>query len=153
VNKVLAVLVVAALTAGISTGAAESEIELLDGSMLSGEVLSFRDGAYTVRTDALGTLSIEASRIRAIRQRGSSSPPAGDRDQVRAMQQQLLSDPATLSQILSLKDDPALRQALEDPEIMKAVEAGDLAALAAHPKILRLLNNPVVQDIRQNSGK
>jgi hypothetical protein len=58
------------------------------------------------------------------------------------------ADQAIMEMIRGLKDDPSFRTVLEDPEIMRAVEAGDVAALMANPKFLQLLHNPTVRDIQ-----
>lgn len=42
------------------------QIELTDGSIISGEIISFTDGIYTIRSTSLGTLEIEEARIVSI---------------------------------------------------------------------------------------
>lgn len=44
------------------------EIELKDGSLLTAEVLSLHNGVYTLHSSTLGTITVAASKIRAIRQ-------------------------------------------------------------------------------------
>jgi hypothetical protein len=127
------------------------EIELSDGSVIAGEVLSLADGIYTVRSLSLGTFTIEESRVRTIRSRGSASssgPAAPDADP-RSLHQRMMSDQQIMGMIESLKDDPQFRKALEDPGIMNAVNSGDIATLMANPKFLQLLQNPAVKDIQQ----
>ncbi len=56
-------------------------IELKDGSIISGEVVSLAGGIYTIRTDSLGMIKLEESKIRAIRSKvpekgGTSGGPA-----------------------------------------------------------------------------
>jgi len=42
---------------------------------------------------------------------------------------------------------------LEDPELMKAVASGDMAALIANPKILNCWENPALQSIGKRNQK
>jgi hypothetical protein len=140
-----------ALAAG-SAAAEIKEIELIDGSVITGEVLSLGSGVYTIRTGSLGTLTIDDAKVRAIRPQGSlaSSPQAGD---IKALQDKMLSNAEVMGLIASLKDDPQFKKALEDPEILNAVNSGDIASLMANPKFLELLHNPTVQNIQQKVAK
>lgn len=136
-------------------GAGEQRrIELVDGSILSGEVLSYADGVYTLHTDALGTVTVEDSRVRTIGSCADPAPASSSPDaQVRSLQERMESDPGIMGIIDSLKDDPAFRQILDDPALLKAVESGDLASLMASPKFLQLLQNSKVQEIQEKLGE
>lgn len=130
------------------------EIELTDGSVITGEVLSLNSGVYTIRTSSLGTLKIEDRKVRSIRQPGAlSSRPSGPNSETRSLQDKMMSDQDVMSMIKSLKDDPQFTKILEDPDIMNAVSSGDTAALMANPKFLQLLHNPTVRDIQQKVAK
>ncbi|NTW58065.1 MAG: hypothetical protein HGB21_05305 [Nitrospirae bacterium] len=147
----LSLLMTGVLGAGLA--AAEiKEVELIDGSVITGEVLSLSSGVYTIRTVSLGTLTIDDAKVRAIRPQSSSSPSlrAGD---VKTLQDKMLSNAEVMGLIASLKDDPQFKKALEDPEILNAVSTGDIASLMANPKFLELLNNATVQDIRHKVAK
>ena len=133
-------------------------IELTDGSVVSGEIISFSDGIYTIKTESLGMLHISSARIRAITSKssqphteaehGDNSPYNSKFDsQVRNLQQQMLNDPALLELIMSLQDNPEFKQALQDPDIQEAIKTGDPGRLASNPIIKRLLNNPAVLEI------
>jgi hypothetical protein len=127
------------------------EIEMTDGSVITAEVLSLTGGIYTVRSDSLGTIRLEESKIRAIRTQpsGPQKNISGSVEGVRSVQEKMMSDKEIMSMIQSLKDDPAFKKALEDPSVMQAVEAGDVAALMANPQFMKLLNNATVQDIQK----
>ena len=141
--------------AAITSSAAEiKEIELNDGSVITGEVLSLTGGVYTIRTGSLGTLKIDDAKVRSIRPQGSSSSrPSGQASDVKNLQSKMMSDQEVMGMIQSLKDDPQFTKILEDPEIMNAVSTGDMAALMANPKFLQLLQNPTVRDIQQKVAK
>ncbi len=141
-------------TATVFAGEIRS-IEMTDGSVITGEVLSLSAGTYTIKSDSLGTIRIEESRIRAIRPR-SISDSGTRRDNLaeanggaKAIQKKMIDDQEIMGMIQSLQDDPEFRKVLKDPEVMKAVNSGDVTALMANPQFLKLLNNATVQDIRK----
>ncbi len=130
-------------------------IELRDGSIVTGEVLSLTNGRYTIHSVSLGTVLIEDSKVRAIRPAAApaaansaaiSDNTTGD---VSALQNKMMNDKEIMSKIESLRNDPEFMKVLEDPEVMKAVNAGDLSALMANPRFLKLMNNSTVRDIGQ----
>ncbi len=126
-------------------------IELTDGSMITGEVSSLNNGVYIIKSDSLGTIKLEESKIRAIRSKSSGTNAASVRE-TGALQGKMLSDKEIMGLIQSLQNDPDFKKALEDPEIMKAVNAGDVPALTANPKFMKLLDNATVKEI-QNKTK
>ena len=141
----------------ISTGAAGElgQVELIDGSVICGEIVSSEGGIYTLKTSTLGTVRIEESSIRAIR----FGPPAkvkgkeqafrttATEAQVHVLQQLMMGDPEIIRMLLTLLNDPDVQGILEDPSIIEAVNAGDIEALTSNPKFMKLLENPTIQDI------
>ncbi len=133
------------------------EIELTDGSTIAGEVQSLNNGVYTIKSDSLGTIRIEESKIRAIRAKssvpagravsGSSSTTSG----VKNLQDKMTGDQEIMALIQSLQNDPDFQKILEDPEIMKAIQEGNVTALAADPRIRKLLDNPTVKEIENRT--
>jgi hypothetical protein len=164
------------------------EIELRDGTVLRGEIVSLQNGTYTIRSQSLGDVKIAAANVRVIRfPSGPTGPSAagerapapagagevqGERNsadnlgkqgeapgrsddvqrQVEEVQRSLAADDSTMQIITSLQNDPEVQAVLSDPQIMQAVEAGDVATLMANPKFLELLRNPKVQEIERRSG-
>jgi hypothetical protein len=124
------------------------DIELNDGSTITGEVLSLNSGIYTVRSDSLGTIRIEETKIRAIRARAASKN-TGTAGEITTLQNKMMSDQEILGLIQSLQNDPEFQKILEDPELLKAVTAGDVPALMANPRFMKLLNNSTVQEIQK----
>ncbi len=131
------------------------EIELIDGSTITGEVQSLNNGVYTIKSESLGTIRIEDSKVRAIRAksavpaRGAVSGVPGTAGGVKGLQEKMTGDRETMSLIQSLQNDPDFKKILEDPEIMKAVQEGNFTALTADPRIRKLLDNPTVQEIEK----
>jgi len=132
------------------------EIELLDGSVILGEIVSFSDGVYTLKSGSLGTVQINESKIRVIRLKSHGAPtrelatpsdtPAGT--EVQALQKLMMNDKEIMSVILSLLNDPEFQKILEDPAIMNAVNSGNIDALISNPKFMKLLSNPRIQEIK-----
>jgi hypothetical protein len=148
-----AVLVILALAAAAAVTAAEAQqIELTDGSVITGEVVSMSGGIYTVRSATLGTLQIDAAKIRSIRLQGSAG--AGDTgDQVKSLEDKMMGDSGIMDLIGALQNDPDFQKILQDPQIMKAVQAGDIAALMKNPAFTKLLDKQAVQDINRKLSR
>jgi len=117
---------------------------LSDGSVIQGEILSLNEGVYTIKTDTLGTIEIEASKIKAIQSQHIQSI---NNEEFQRLQQQIMRNPEVMSMILALQDDPEIQEVLQDPVIMNAINSGDIESLLSNQKILNLLNHPKVQDI------
>ncbi len=125
-------------------------IELTDGSAIAGEVLSLANGVYAIKSDGLGTINLEAAKVRAIRAKSSgaaTAPPRG----MKALQENMMGDNEIMALIQSLQNDPDFKKILEDPEIMKAVSEGDTSALTSNPQFMKLLNNATVKEIGQKA--
>lgn len=144
------------LFAAGGAGAAELKvIELKDGSVITGEVLSLSGGIYTVRSDSLGLIKLEESKIRAIRSRSpgnggaAGGPAAAQGNDTQALQQKMMGDQEIMGMIRSLRDDPEFKRVMEDPGVMKAVKEGDVTALMANPQFMKLLNNPTLKEIEK----
>jgi hypothetical protein len=138
-------------------------IELIDGTRIHGEILSFDRGVFVIRSETLGRVSLHDEQIRAIRsasaQPGNPVPrqtaPSGSADPQRlsAIENRILNDPNMLSMVMTLQQDPQVMTILNDPELMRAVAAGDLQALQNNPKILGLEQNSTIQQLLQLVGR
>ena len=104
VRSILFLLIV---FAGTALAGQILEIELTDGSVISGEVLSLTGGIYRIRSGALGTVSIPQSKVQIIRPPGSGhnqsprrfpNPMSGQLD---GMQQTLMGNPDIMQMIQS----------------------------------------------------
>ncbi|MDY6972024.1 MAG: hypothetical protein SV775_06820 [Thermodesulfobacteriota bacterium] len=131
------------------------EIELTDGSVISGEIISFSDGTYTLKSRSLGKIQVDESRIHAIRLKSqglSSGGLEGPSDtavntEIQALQERMMNDKEIMNVILSLQSDPEFQEILQDQVVMDAINSGDLDALVSNPKFMKLLGNSRVQEI------
>ena len=133
-----------------------TKIELKDGSVISGEIISLGNGKYTVKSESLGTIKIPDSKIRSIRSAGSTG--GGKKENklnsaVDAISKKMAGNAELMKMILALQSDADFQAILNDPEIMKAINSGNYDALTANPKFLKLLNKSAVKDISKKAVK
>jgi len=153
--SVISIFILLGLLAGNVFAGDIREIELNDGSVIYGEIVSTKGGIYTLKSSILGTVKIEEPKIRVIRFKPSFKDKGKQRNsvqrsseaQVQVLRQLLMGDKEIITMIISLLNDPEVQKVLEDPSIIKAVDSGNIDALISNPKFMRLLSNPTVQDI------
>jgi len=130
------------------------QIELSDGSVITGEIIFFKNGEYTIKTNSLGTVKINESKIRVIRSNSKSKNTTGSspstNDEIKSLQKTMMNDQQIMNMIISLQNDPAFQEILKDPGIMDAVNSGDISTLMSNPKFMNLLKNITVQEIQKN---
>jgi hypothetical protein len=144
------------LSAGVYAGEF-SEIGLIDGSTIYGEILSFDDGIYTVKSSSLGTIKVDESDIREIRVQSGNTKnreytnPANSSlsSEVQSLQTLMQNNQDIMAIIFSLQNDPDFQDIMSDPGILNAVNSGDIAALISNPKFMSLMNNHKVQEIQK----
>jgi hypothetical protein len=133
------------------------EIELNDGSVICGEIVSFSNGVYTLKSGSLGTIRINESEIRLIHFKSHDTTkvdPVGpsrsaSSTDVEALQELMMGDERIMNKILSLQNDPGFQEILQDPAIMNAINSGDINTLLSKPKFMKLLNNPTLREIER----
>lgn len=146
--SVFLIFLALAAAATVVNAAETREIELTDGGVITGEIVSLSGGIYTVRSSTLGTLRIQASNIRVIRLQGSAAP-SDVGGQIKSLQDKMLGDTEIMDAIRALQNDPYLQKILQDPEIMKAVQTGDIVTLMRNPEFMELLHRKAMQDINK----
>jgi len=128
------------------------EIVLTDGSTIVGELVSLTNGIYTIKTATLGELKVEDARVEIIRNNSGRLEGAGNdsvQQEILAVQQKMIADESVIQLILALQNDPDFQDVLQDESIMKAISSGDFNALMTNPKIVKLMNNSSVQEIKR----
>lgn len=146
----------------------ESKIELNDGSVINGEVVSFTNGMYTVNTSAFGQIKINADQVVNFQPASSSNNPLGitslsvnpynnsqnstslqgNNSSVTGIEdykRKVMSNPENAAVITDLAANPQIQSLMEDPEIVAAAKAGDLTALMKSKKFMEIVNNPGLQ--------
>jgi len=134
-----------------------SEIELIDGGVVFGRIVSLQDGQYVIQTNTLGTVNIDEEKIRVIRikhgpsQRNDpATPPAKPySEDVQNLQKTIVENEVIMQKILALQNDPRMQEILQDPEIMKALDSGNFAALLSNPTFLEMMNSPEILEIQR----
>ena len=102
-------------------------------------------GLQALRVEAVDRRTILGGE-RDVRAGSGSGSTTGE---VQSLQKKMLSDKGIMNLIHTLQDDPDFNKVLEDPEIMKAIDAGDVAALQANPRFMNLLNSATVKEIEK----
>jgi hypothetical protein len=144
----------ALLLCATSAAAELATIELTDGSTIKGQINTLANGVYAVDSDSLGLIQIPQSRVRSIRYGSGGAPQATpSAADLGSLQMQLMADPQIMNLIGELRSDPQMQALLDDPEIQRAVSAGDIGALINNPKFLDLLNNARVQEITRRASQ
>ena len=152
------------LIAFVSGNAAASEpvqIQLSDGSMISGEIISFREGVYTLQSGSLGTIKIDESQIKLIRMDSHGkapwepvNAPNGSVDNtLQDLQKSMTQNPQIMELIQTLQNDPEIQSLIQDEGIMDAVTAGDINTLMSNPEFIKIFKNPSIQQIQKEVVK
>ena len=142
------------------------QVKLIDGSAISGEIVSFRDGVYTLKSDVLGTIEIKESKIQLIRVKSFGKTAGGTtareplsqsntpiNEEVQNLKNSMMSNDKIMEQIISLKNDPDFQELLQDPNIMNAINSGDIGTLMFSPKFMKILENPAIKRIQKEVNK
>ena len=149
-------ILLAILMPTLSLADPTQNIELSDGSIMRAEVMSLNNGIYTLHSDTLGEVNVGASKIKSISQgvplNAAASTSPASATQVEGIRKSLIGDPNSMAKIESLKNDPLVKQILNDETTMRAISAGDLSALMNDPKIKALMEHSTIQDLSQNNG-
>ena len=135
-----------------------SQIKLVDGSVIQAEIISFSNGVYKLRSEMLGTLSIAEDRVQSIRPNKSQTPEMLEKlessdlsvgKKVQGLRQKLTSDPETMEMLLDLGNDPSMIGVLNDKDLMRAIQQGNLSTVIKNPKIQKLMKSKAVGEVIQ----
>jgi hypothetical protein len=74
---------------------------------------------------------------------------AAETEQMRTLQERMMSDTEIMAQIQALQSDPEMQELLKDPSVLNAVTTGDITTLTGNPRFMRLLENARVKDIQR----
>ena len=154
--RIIILTVLCFLSTNVSAGEF-SEISLTDGSIIYGEIRSFNGGVYTVKSAAFGLVKISESDIQqicpkadSIKKRENVNPetPSVSSDLL-ALQELMRRDKEIMNLIVALQNDPDFLEIIGDPEILNALNTGDIGALLSNSKFMKLLKNQRIQEIQK----
>jgi len=133
-----------------------SKIELTDGSVINGEIVSFVNGVYTINTTTFGEVKLEAKKVFKIESAnpvmsGTLTNPAAQKDSstsslVSTYGQKLMENPENASIVTGLAGNAKLQAVANDPQIQNAAKAGDIQSLLENPKFMEIVNSPEMQE-------
>ncbi|MEI8012478.1 MAG: hypothetical protein WCI27_08390 [Candidatus Omnitrophota bacterium] len=138
-----------ALVSGVF--AADSKtIILKDGSHVKGDLVGIADGYYTITTAAMGDIRVAEKDVLSITSDTPAAQPAAPTDikatpEFNSIQNKIISDPALLSEIQALLQDPEIMAVMSDPVLIAAVQSGNSAVLQSDPRLKRLSENPKIK--------
>lgn len=133
-----------------------SKIELTDGSVINGEIVSYANSVYTINTATFGEIKVEAAKVSKIESANYASPDTSlspivqtnnpTQPQVSAYGQTLMKNPENAAIITELASDPQFQEMARDPQILDAAKTGDIKALMGNAKFMNVINSPKVQE-------
>jgi len=132
-------------------------IELIDGSQVSGVIVEYGNGTYTVQSEVLGLLHLRDEQIRSIHSPSRTSDQTdtlnlesqdrASQSQLEHIQARILAEPDILDLVMSLQQDPDVLAILSDPQLMQAIMSGQISKLQDHQKFQAIESNPKFQKI------
>ncbi len=143
----------------------DQTILLTDGSVIKGQVVGASENNFVIKTQTMGTVTVEQSRVREISREGSgttsssqhfgqtsASLGAGNSQQFEQMQSALMSNPKIIQAIQDLLNDPEVIKLLEDPELAGAIQNGaDPMSLMSNPAFMKIMSHPKIQAAVQDA--
>jgi len=143
----------------------EQTIILTDGSVIKGQVVGASENNFVIKTQTMGTVSVEQSRVREISREepgisvpqqfsktAASSSVMGSSQQFGQMQSALMSNPKIMQAVQDLLSDPEVVKLLEDPELAGAIQNGaDPMSLMSNPAFMKIMNHPKIQAAVQSA--
>lgn len=133
-----------------------SRIELSDGSVINGEIVSFTDGVYAIKTAAFGEIKVAAAKVYKIESMNSmpSGMPVGSTGkpisitpaQIDVYKEKLMSNPESAAVITKMAADPQIQAIAKDPAIQSAIKSGDIQALMKNEEFMSIANDPRIQE-------
>ncbi|MCU0652055.1 MAG: hypothetical protein MUC39_03840 [Candidatus Omnitrophica bacterium] len=157
------IVVCCLLVLGISAVAycaASSRVELLDGSVINGEIVSFENGYYTINTGSFGQVKIDAGKVRRIEtsaiglpQVSTGSSDANIKSQMDSVRQDMLNNPEAMKIVNELISDPKFQEMAKDPAVANAASSGNIQSLMSNEKFMGIVNNPKIKELQEKIKK
>jgi len=133
-----------------------SRIELTDGSVLNGEVVSLANGTYTINSASMGAIKINAAKvvkIEVLKDPLLNTPVYSSAqlkditpEQIDSYKQKIMSNPDNAAVINDLTANPQIQELAKDPTIVNAAKSGDVQTLISNKKFKDLLESPELEE-------
>jgi len=145
-----------------SYAGASTQVQLLDGTLIHAEIMSFSKGVYKLRSKSLGVLSISEEKVQSIRSnqsqnlepsKGSKKESSSENLKIHRLQEKLTSDPKTMKILMDLQNDPSMIEVLNDEDLLRAIQQGNLITVLKDPRIQKLMKNNSIGKIIQRNMK
>ncbi len=140
-----------------------SKIELADGSVINGEVVSYANGVYTINTANFGEIKVGGGKVSKIESANLLLPVAAVKpliqasdpvqSQVSTYGQTLMQNPENAALVVGLTSNPELQEMANDPELLDAAKRNDIQALMKNPKFMNIVNSPEIQEAAKKLKK
>ena len=151
-TTLLTLLVLFIMTHNAANAEGLVEIDLVDGTIISGNLVSFTNGVYTINSTTLGTIKIKEANVRSIHTKTSAAktpPDITTQTGVQSLQQRMVADEQIMKMITTLLQDPEFHEILQDEALMKAISSGDIDTLKSNSKMQKLLDKSTVEQIKE----
>ena len=148
-------------------------ITLKDNSVIRAQVTEMSGGFYLARSPALGDMKIptaevvsihsETAALQSARSQGLALPANGTavaqpssssleslRSALSSKVQDLVSTRDGMNAVMDFSRSPDVKAVMNDPQVMKAIQAGDYNALMQSPAMKNLLDNPQTKSLIQS---
>jgi len=150
-------------------------ITLKDSSVIRAKVTEMSSGFYLVKSPVLGEMKIPTADVVSIHSETAALQPAGAQDpalpangtaaaqpssgtagleslrsSLSSKVQSFVSTGEGMSAVVDFSRRPDVKAVMNDPQVMKAVQAGDYNALMQSPAMKNLLDNPQTKSLIQS---
>lgn len=165
-GKIIVIFMVSILFVVNALAAQFKEIILKDGSVIYGNIVGVKNGQYKIQTRDMGVVNIAEEKVVSIKSqtlgkdmtnkdasrmeftKSDPADPYAVQAGIDALKRGISNDQGTMKAIADLQNDPDFMAALEDPGIMSAVSSGDIGSLTSNPKFLKLLDKPIISEMK-----
>lgn len=131
--------------------AEEMLIKLKDGVVVRGEVVSMRDGIYTIRSKMLGEIAVRGSDVLSMSKiEDESGVFPADRQRI---ERQIMSNPQFMQSVQNIAQDESVLEMLSDPAIKSAIMRQDVEYLQQNKKFKQFMGNPAVQGLVEDISR
>jgi len=134
--------------------ASQKTFLLKDGSLFKGELISFNEGVYTIRTSHLGEIQLKDADVQNISE--SSAPSTNDvslKQQVGEIQGTITADAQLMKEIQDVVANEKIMELLSDPALINDIMSFDEEKIKSNRTINELIHHPEIQKLIEKVNK